>query len=269
VHLCDYPVPESAAVDDRLSQQMELLREIASLGRSARMDAKLKVRQPLQKVEVILADTTHQAWLEAHHSLLCEELNVKEVEFTKDATRYITYLVQPNFKRLGPRVGKLMPAVKQALQTADGSSLLAQLNAEGKVRLNLADSVVELDGEDIQVRLQAKEGWAAAQGKNCVVVLATDLTPALILEGIANDVVRAVQERRKDLSCQYTDRIEIGVVTDSSQLRQALAEYKEYIAGETLAVRIVLEPLSGVEGLSLEIGDEQVTLYVRVARDIQ
>ena len=266
VHLCDYPQPDPGAIDDRLSQQMQLLREIASLGRSARMESKLKVRQPLQKVEVILAELTHQAWLEEHDALLREELNVKAIEYTKDATKYITYLVQPNFKRLGPRVGKLMPAVKQALAGADGGSLLAQLNADGKVRLKVADTEVELDGEDIQVRLQAKPGWAAAQGKKCVVVLATELTPELIREGLARDLVRVIQDRRKELNCNYTDRIEIGVETASAELQQAISENMEYVTNETLTTRLVFESISNIDKVSVEIGDDQVTLYLRVGR---
>ncbi len=115
VHLCDYPVVDPQRVDALLSDRMQLLREIASLGRSARMHAKLKVRQPLAKVEVILAESEHQPWLEAHEELLREELNVKAVEYTVEADQYISYQVQPNFKRLGPRLGKLMPAVKKLL----------------------------------------------------------------------------------------------------------------------------------------------------------
>ena len=107
VHLCDYPRGDADQVDDNLSAQMHLMREISSLGRSARMSAKLKVRQPLSKVEVILADATHQAWLEAHAALICDELNVKQVEFAADAEKYITYQVQPDFKRLDRGSGGL------------------------------------------------------------------------------------------------------------------------------------------------------------------
>ena len=116
-------------IDEQLSERMKLVREIVSLGRSARMANKLKVRQPLAKVEVILADATHQAWLEEHAELMREELNVKQVEFTEDAEQYITYPVLPNFKRLGPRLGKLLPACKAALGKADGGKLLAELTA--------------------------------------------------------------------------------------------------------------------------------------------
>ena len=263
VHLCDYPAADHSAIDERLSTQMGLLREIASFGRAARMDSKLKVRQPLQKVEVILADSAHQAWLETHDALLRGELNVKQIEYTKDATKYITYFVQPNFKRLGPRVGKHMPAVKKALMDASGATLLQEMTANGKISLKLGDDRIQLDGVDIQVRLQAKEGWAAAQGRQCVVVLATELTPQLVREGYANDLVRLIQERRKELNCQYTDRIEVGMETDSSELRQAIEENREYITSETLTVRLVLQALDGCDGVSHDLGNIQLKLYVR------
>jgi isoleucyl-tRNA synthetase len=266
VHLCDYPSADQSAIDETLSAQMGLLREIASLGRSARMDSKLKVRQPLQKVEVILADGTHQPWLETHDALLRGELNVKHIEYTKDATKYITYFVQPNFKRLGPRVGKHMPAVKKSLMEASGAALLSEMNVNGKISLQLGSETIDLDGEDIQVRLQAKEGWAAAQGRNCVVVLATELTPQLVREGYANDLVRLVQERRKELDCQYTDRIEVGIVSQSSELRLAIEENREYITGETLATCLEPQPFSGCEGISHDLGNIQLTLFVRIAK---
>jgi isoleucyl-tRNA synthetase len=264
VHLCDYPLCAPAAVDQELSDRMQLLREIASLGRSARMDAKLKVRQPLPKVEVVLVDSRHQSWLENHDSLLCDELNVKQVEYATSADQYITYQVQPNFKRLGPRVGKLMPGVKQVLSNTDGAALLRQLNAQGEVRLAVADTTVVLDGEDLQVRLQAKAGWTAAQGPQCVVVLNTELTDELLREGLARDFVRNVQEQRKALNCQYTDRIEIGVVTDSAEMQQAILENREYVAGETLAVSIRCTPLPNVEPLATNISGSDVQLFVRV-----
>jgi len=264
VHLCDYPTGDAAVVDETLSTRMRLLREIASLGRSARMEAKLKVRQPLAKVEVILANSTHQSWLEAHDALLQTELNVKTIEYTEDAEKYIEYEVQPNFKRLGPRVGKLMPTVKKTLSQADGGELLAELNSTGKVTLALGDETVELDSDDIQVRLHAKPGWSAAQGPSCVVVLSTELTDSLIREGLARDLVRLVQDRRKQLACEFTDRIEIGIETDSKELAAALKDNRDYITSETLANGFVLEALAGCEGIEYEVGDARLVLYVNV-----
>jgi isoleucyl-tRNA synthetase len=263
VHLCSYPTGDASAIDEALSTRMQLLREIASLGLSARMANKLKVRQPLAKVEVILVETTHQKWLEEHDELLKDELNVKKIEYTTNADQYITYQVQPNFKKLGPRLGKLLPACKQALTTADGGKLLAEMTASGKVTLNLDGQTVDLDSEDIQVRLQAKPGWAAAQGAGCVVVLATELTPELIDEGKARDLVRIIQDRRKELNLEFTDRIEIGIVDASADLCRAIEANRDYICSETLAVRLVFEALPGVEGIEVEIGDEKIKLYVK------
>jgi isoleucyl-tRNA synthetase len=263
VHLCEYPTGDASVVDEQLSARMKLLREIASLGLSARMANKLKVRQPLAKVEVILSDQVHQKWLEEHDELLRDELNVKQIEYTKQADKYITYQVQPNFKRLGPRIGKLLPACKQALGQADGGKLLAELTVIGKVTLNLSGEKVELDNEDIQVRLQAKPGWAAAQGAGCVVVLATELTPDLIAEGLARDFIRLVQDRRKELALEFTNRIEIGVILASAELQQAIEANREFICGETLAARMAFEALPAGEGVEVELGDTKITLYVR------
>ena len=263
VHLCDFPTGDAAMVDETLSAQMKLLREIASLGLSARMANKLKVRQPLAKVEVILSDATHQKWLQEHNELLRDELNVKQIDYATSAEQYITYLVQPNFKQLGPKIGKLLPGVKAALGKADGASLLAELTATGKVTLDIGGEKVELDSEGIQVRLQAKPGWAAAQGSGCVVVLATELTPELLAEGLARDVVRLIQDRRKDIGLDFTDRIEIGIVGATPALQKAIADNLDYISGETLAVRIAFEAVLKAEGIQLEIGEEQITLYVR------
>ncbi len=263
VHLCDYPVPDSRVTDSLLSQRMALLREIASLGRAARASAKLKVRQPLSRAEVVLADDRHLQWLQEHAPLLAIEINVKAVEFTTEGEEYIRYKVVPNFKRLGPKLGKNMPKVKQMLEQADGAELLRQLEQQGRVALDLPDGPVELSSEDIEVRLQAKEGWTAAQGEQTVVVLSVELTPELIQEGWVRDLVRQVQERRKAISCDYTDRIAVGLATDSEELRQAIRQHAEYLQGETLAESIQFDPLADTEPVQLEIGGHPLTLYVR------
>jgi len=226
------------------------------------MANKLKVRQPLSKVEVILSDQTHQAWLEEHDELLRDELNVKKIEYTKDADKYITYQVQPNFKRLGPRIGKLLPGCKAALAQADGGKLLAELTANGKVTLVISGEKIDLDNEDIQVRLQAKPGWAAAQGSNVVVVLATELTPDLIAEGLARDFVRLVQDRRKDLSLNFTDRIHIGLTGASAGLQRAIEANRDFITGETLAENLVFQTLHNAEPTEVEMGEDKIRLYV-------
>jgi len=263
VHLCDFPTGDKAVVDEQLSQRMRVVREIVSLGRAARMNASLKVRQPLAKVEVILVKREHQSWLEAHSALIAEELNVKLVEFAPRADQYITYTVLPDLKRLGPRLGKRLPALKGALAKADAAELLAQMESSGKVTLSLPDGPVDLDSQDIQVRLQAKEGWAAAQGPDCVVVLSTELSPALVKEGHARELVHAIQTARKDTGCEYTERITVGIVTADEDLAAAATEFSDYIRGETLITTLSSAPIPGIDPIDLKIGGAIVNLYVK------
>ncbi len=264
VHLCDYPSVDASRVDVELSARMATLREIASLGRSARMNEKLKVRQPLQKVEVVLGDDSSQQWLQSHDALLREELNVKQIDYVTDADEYIDYLIQPNFKRLGPRVGKLIPQVKAVLGAANGAQLLGELEANGKVVIDVAGESIELDTEDIQVRLQAKDGWAAAQGKNSVVVLNTELTDELIREGYARDLIRLIQDRRKELDCEFTDRIQVAIEVDSDILAATLDEYGETISAETLADSVSLGVLE-VEAVERNVAEVDIRLFVAVS----
>jgi isoleucyl-tRNA synthetase len=191
--------------------------------------------------------------------LVREELNVKAVEYTTDGGDYVQYNVVPNFKRLGPKVGKQIPLVKKLLGEADGNALLGELQSTGKVFLTLPDSELELDNEDIEVRLKARDGWAAAQGQGCVVVLNTEVTDELRREGVAKDLIRAIQSQRKEINCDYTDRIEVGIVSDDAETNEAIEEYREMIAQETLAVAVSSEALGGVDAVDLENGQ----LFVR------
>ena len=254
VHLCDYPEAISERVDEDLSASMKLLRDIASLGRAARAEAKLKVRLPLSRVEVVLKDDSRIEWLENHDALVREELNVKAVEYTTDGDQYVQYTVVPNFKRLGPKVGKQVPAVKKALQEADGNTLLNALQTDGVVKLDLPDGPLELDNEDIEVRLQAREGWAAAQGAQCVVVLNTEVTDELRREGVAKDVIRTIQNQRKEIGCEYEDRIEVGVVTMDDMVTKALEEHKAMICKETLATSLANNELTDVDAVETDAG---------------
>jgi len=264
VHLCDFPTADAKAIDEALSERMSLVREVVSLGRAARMGAKLKVRQPLAKVEVILLDRAHRGWLEQHSSLIAEELNVKQVEFTDKAEHYITYTVLPDLKRLGPRLGKQLPEAKQAIAKADAAALLATLEKEKQVTLDLAGGPVVLDALDLQVRLQAKPGWAAAQGATSVVVLSTELDEALLAEGAARELVHAIQTQRKDRNCQYTDRIEVGWQSDDPLVRDAAQRFASFIKSETLAAALTEGPLPGVEPVELKLGGAVVKLWIRV-----
>ncbi len=240
VHLCDYPAADPTLVDANLSGAMGLLREIASLGRAARADAKLKVRQPLAGVRVILGDDQHTDWLSDHAGLIAEELNVKEVTLTTDGGGFVDYAVVPNFKALGPKVGKRMPLVKKLLAAADGNALLSQLRRDGKVTLDVDGQSVDLTDAEIEVRLSAREGWAAAQGVGCVVILSTEVTEELRREGIAKDLIRSIQATRKAIDCGFTDRIEVACQAATPDVAAAIEVHGELIRRETLADSLVV-----------------------------
>jgi isoleucyl-tRNA synthetase len=265
VHLADYPSAAEGS-DGELRERMSLLREIASLGRAARMESKLKVRQPLAEVTVALNDPAQQAWLAAHDSIVRDELNVKQIRFTADAAEFVTYQIQPNFKRLGPLVGPLLPKLKATLQQANGAQLLADLNRTGKVRIDLGERQLDLGSEDIQVRMQAKGGWAAAQGAACVVVLDTKLTDELVAEGYAQDVKRLVQDLRKQRKLEFSDRIRLSLWTDSAELKAAVEHYAEYLRQETLALEVVWPDRESASAVTQEIGDYRLLIDLEVVR---
>ncbi len=265
VHLCDFPESPPRVVDEELSQLMAVVRDVVSLGRSARMSAKLKVRQPLAKVEIVLADRSQQADLESHADLIREELNVKEVEFIQDADQYISYQILPDLKVLGPRLGKRLPLVRKALDQADAQQLHHDLENEGKITLPLPDGDVTLTPDDVQIRLQAKEGWAAAQGHHCVVILSTELSEELLEEGLVRDFVHFVQSERKRRELEYTDRILLGVVATDPKLTKALDQWSDYVRRETLATELDSQALPDVEPKEIKVGDGTAELYLAVS----
>jgi isoleucyl-tRNA synthetase len=263
VHLCGYPAPNPAWMNEELSERMSLVRLIASLGRNARNAASLKVRQPLAKVEVILADTKHQKWLEQHAAVIEEELNVRALEFSDDPAQYVEHEIVPNFKLLGPKLGKLLPKVKQWLGQQTGAALLENIRDNGLIDLTLDGQAIALTREEVEVRIKPRPGWAAANDQGVVVVLSTELTPELIAEGLARDAVRLIQDQRKEIGCEYTDRIEIGVVTKSQELQQAIEKFGDYITKETLGSKLEFKPIAGVTPVGAKLGDDTLELFVR------
>ena len=265
VHWCDFPVADESVCDAALSRRMADVREIVSLGRNARMGAKLKVRQPLSGIEVVLVDGAASAAIADYVGLIEEELNVKSVNFIERADQYVSYAIVPDFKKLGPKLGRDLPMVKKALGELDGATANAEMASTGKLTVALPSGAsVELTSDEVQVRLLAKEGFAAAQGANCVVVLATELTPELVEEGLAREIVRSVQDRRKELNCEYTARIAVGVATDSEAIIAAATKNAEYVKSETLAVELKAEALADVEPVEVKIDGAVVSIYVKV-----
>jgi isoleucyl-tRNA synthetase len=219
-------------------------------------------------VEVILADVTGQhatgdaAWLESHADLVCDELNVKAFEICREPERYITRSVQADLKKLGPRLGKDLPKARDAIAKADASKLLAAVARDGRATVEWAGGGSTVEPGELLVRTTAKPGWAAAEGPAAVVVVAKDLTPELVAEGLAREVVHVVQSMRKSLELEFTDRIDLGLGTPSAALRRALEPRLDGIASETLAARVGFEPVADGASESHDIDGHPLTITI-------
>ena len=261
VHLADWPAADAAAIDATLSRVMRSVREIVSLGLQVRTSSKLRVRQPLEAAEVVLADPALEAALREHAGLVADELNVHAVHFVAKADEYVSYAVKPNFRALGPRAGKRMPKLKAALAEADGAALLRQLESQGCVRVQVEGESFELSRDEIAVSLEAREGFAAAAGAVGVVVLRTQLTPELIEEGRYREVLNRVQTLRKELDLEYTGRIRL-TLSGAAALLDAVRPRVTELAREVLAVDVALgaEPPAGAHARDVSIDGETLKL---------
>jgi isoleucyl-tRNA synthetase len=192
---------------------------------------------------------------------LQEELNIKSIAFCERPEDYVSYEVRPNFKVLGPRFGKGVQTIKQALANGDGAAFFAQLQS-GALILHIDGEDVQLSGEEVEVRLAAHEGFAAAQGRNLVVVLATEITEELRREGHMRELVRFIQEIRKEMRLPYDARIAVELHTDDPELPPVLEAFHDAIAGEVLANQITQVATAPAGAKSVEFGDFTLALGV-------
>ncbi|MCD8351928.1 MAG: isoleucine--tRNA ligase [Planctomycetaceae bacterium] len=234
VHLCRWPAPIEARIDRDVESRMDLVREIASLGLAARASQKLKVRQPLAKAVVILTRPEERAGIEGLADIVREEINVKDLDFADDAAQYVTFTVKPNFQALGPILGKSMKACAAALAKVDAATVVHEVKENGQYTLTYDGGTIDLTPDRLDVRLAAKEGFAAADGKGAVVVLDAHVTEELEREGVARELINRIQTIRKDLDLPFEARIRVRIGAGGTAARAAI-EHGDSIAAETLA----------------------------------
>jgi isoleucyl-tRNA synthetase len=237
VHLEDWPEPRGDRQEAPLAAGMAAVQRIVRLGHAARNLHGLKTRQPLAAVTLVTADESLPAAVAPYVDLLRDELNVRAVHWAADRSQYVHHEVRPVFPRTGPRFGKRMPEVKRALDAADGDALARQLETAGRIEIQLADGPVALSAEEVEVRLVEREGTATQGDRELLVALDTRLTPELVAEGWAREVVHRIQSARKDEDLDYADRIRVRYRA-APALEEAIAAHRDWIAGETLAVEL-------------------------------
>ncbi|MCP4869694.1 MAG: isoleucine--tRNA ligase [Proteobacteria bacterium] len=259
VHLADWPTLTSH--DAVVLERMEAARRVVTLGHSARQGSSVGVRQPLAAATIVsVSDALLKALEDADTAdVVRDELNVKELAFAQDRGAYVTYTVKPNFRTLGRRMGKRMPLVAKAVAQLDAGATVSAWEADGKLDLTLSNGdVIELSGEDLDVRIQQREGTASAYDDAALVALDVELNDALILEGVAREVINRIQGARKDRDLAYDDRIAVRWDAGGA-VAEALAEHTDLVAGEVLAVRF--EQQVGLQdGLVSEVRDETLHL---------
>jgi isoleucyl-tRNA synthetase len=265
VHLTDYPVADETQIDASLSYDMAAVLEVVRLGRSARTEAGIKVRQPLAGIRVYAREPRFlDAVLKLQDQVL-EELNVKTVSPLVELGEFVQYDIKPNLAALGPKYGKLLGEIRQKLASLSPASVAETVKNGETVAIGLNDgSVAQLEPSEILVDLKRAPGYAAAQGQNSTVVLDTDLTPELIAEGYVRDFIRGVQDARKDANFQIDDRIVLSYEAPA-ELETALAGGAETIQAETLASEFASGAASnGSYQGSVKVGD--FTVQVSLAR---
>ncbi len=260
VHLTDYPVPDSALRDVELEQAMEVAREAVGLGREARAHGRLKVRQPLREA-IVVAAGAERAAIERFEAILLEELNVKHVRYVSEAGELGSFELKPNYRALGPRFGRHMPQVAAAVAGLDAAHAAATLRDGGAVHISVDAREYALTGEDVQLALTPLEGYQVERSGSHAVALDTSLDDELRREGLAREIVHAVQNARKQAGLDVEDRIALALAGDD-ELLAAVRAHDGYVTGETLATTLELGGGAGGEPLTVD-GRE---LLVSVAR---
>ena len=268
VHLIDWPVPDRAAADPRLSAAMAEVRRLVGLGRQARTEARIKVRQPLARALISVPDPV-RAGVAGLLDLVAAELNVKEVGFAEGEAGLVAYRLAPNFRVLGPRFGRDAPAVAAALRQVPAepaAELAPRLRAGERVRLEVDGlGPVELGPEEAGVVEEPVTGWRVVRDGATAVALDLEVTPELRLEGLARDLVRAVQDLRKSAGLDVADRIELAVKADG-RAAAAVAAHHDYLLGETLATSLHAAPQGDGHDARVDLDGQEVRIWLRPAR---
>jgi isoleucyl-tRNA synthetase len=259
VHLSDWPDAEESAIDAALEAEMTLARELVSLGLAARAESKLKVRQPLPRaIALVPAGAALSPEVAAE---IADALNVKALETVTSLEGLLDYTVLPNFRALGPKVGAALPRVKELLAAVDGGAVRRALAEDGSYSLDVDGTVVVLTADDLQIRAASHEELALAQDGPLAVAIDTQIDDALRREGLAREVVRALNDHRKAMGLEIADRIDVEIEA-TGELLEAVTETRGWIAGEVLAITLSLETITG-ESTALTVDGQAFKVVIR------
>ncbi len=260
VHLCEYPQPDATQADPALSHRMELAQRVVRLGHGLREQSGQRVRQPLPELRFACATAEQRAAIESLGDVILDELNVKKITGCENLDDIVKYSFKPNLKTLGPKHGKLLGKIGQALTTVEMATL-APLRRGETVSVTVDGIHVSLSPEDVLISTQQAAAWASADEEGVQIALSTEVTPELKLEGLARDFVRQVQQLRKDADLAISDRIRVFYDTSDAETLQAIRDWSDYIRNETLADSVT-QQLASLGAKPAMVGDNEIPLWI-------
>ncbi len=266
VHLAEFPKYDASSVDKQLEQRMQLAQTVTSMVLALRRKASLKVRQPLSRIMIPVNSEEMRSDLEAMSSLVLSEVNVKEMQLLDASESILVKRVKPNFKKLGPKFGKSMKQVAAAIAEMQQSEI-AQLEANGTVTLDMNGAPAEISVSDVDIISEDIPGWLMANEGNITVALDITVTPELLNEGIAREIVNRVQNIRKDRQYDITDKIDI-VIESTEFTDSAVKEFADYISKQVLANSLVIGEICGEseENATLDIDEQNINVRIALSK---
>lgn len=258
IHMCDFPKYDEKYNFAEIEQEMDAIRKVVILGRAARNEANIKNRQPLSKLFIQTDNKINADYV----NIILEELNIKDVELTKDASGFISYNFKPQMRTMGPKYGKLMRPIFDEIAKMDGAEVMETLNSDKPICLNVQGTDVEVFKDDVLIDTQQKDGFVSASDAGFTVVLDTNLTDELIEEGFVREIISKIQTMRKDSGFEVTDRISV-VFDGSEKIAKIFAANDAEIKSQTLADSI--DAGDAKDGKNWNVNGENVDIAIQKA----
>jgi len=264
VHMTTWPVAKPDWQNDALLFDIDVVQKVVGLARAARGQSGVRTRQPLSRLLVRAPSDAAARALAEHQEQILEELNVKAIEFIARDAGLVSYRIKPNLPRIGKHYGKLIPVIRNALEAADGAAIAGSVARGEAFEITAGDETITLQGEDVLIETSSAEGYACAEDAGFLTAIDTSLDEALINEGFARELVRSVQDARKQARLQVSDRICLGV-SGSEAVESALAVYRDYLMNETLATDWKLGQADALFSAERTLGEEKWLIEFRLA----
>ncbi len=262
VHMVPWPEADPAWRNDELLRDIGVVQKVVGLARAARGQSGVRTRQPLSRLLIRAPSDEAASALEDHQDQILEELNVKAIEFIARDAGLVSYRIKPNLPVLGKRYGKLIPLIRKALEEADGAAIAGAVARGETFEVEAGGETLELGGDDVLIETESAEGYACGEDGGYLTALDTSVTEELIEEGLAREVVRSIQDARKQAGLEVSDRIVLGV-SGSEGIERALAKHRGYIMSETLATEWETGQAQPLHSAQRELADEHWTLEFR------